>query len=440
MLRDKNIAMSSATRRKILFTLHLWLGLGAGLYFVMMGVTGSILVLRDPIDHALNRKLSTVDAPANATKLPLDTVAERFRATYPGVTPSAIALPGKSTDALVFAYNKPGTQGRDGRREAFLNPYTGAILGDRPAGGTAMPWVLQLHRALLLRDTGEAIVAYGGLVITALVLSGLMVWWPATTANIKQFRNRMTVKWDGTAKRKAFDLHNAIGFYSAGLLLVIALTGASHYFRSQTTAIVSALTGTPMVASQGGPGGAGAGGDRGGRGRGRNGEDRTGSPRGLNTQVSTQVSYDALIATAKRVHPELDVLAISTGRGRRRGPAAGGSYSVTVGQRVYEGVRPRLITINCDAHGVIQNTETPWTAPAGIQVMGWLMPIHYGEWGPGAAFWVVKGLHVLAGLAPLALFITGVMMFAQKRRARAENAARRIRDSQPATDLEVAGV
>jgi uncharacterized iron-regulated membrane protein len=40
--------------RKLLLTLHLWLGCVAALLFIILGVTGSLMVFEEEIDRALN--------------------------------------------------------------------------------------------------------------------------------------------------------------------------------------------------------------------------------------------------------------------------------------------------------------------------------------------------------------------------------------------------
>ena len=46
--------------RKLLLKLHLWMGSLAAVFLLLLGVTGSLLIFEDPIDHALNPRLSYV--------------------------------------------------------------------------------------------------------------------------------------------------------------------------------------------------------------------------------------------------------------------------------------------------------------------------------------------------------------------------------------------
>lgn len=400
------------TLRRGAYFAHLWIGLVLGLYFVLMGLTGCLLLFENEVDVATHKALFTVRAPTSAAVRPLDTLVADITRRHPGATISAITLPQTPAQSLRVGFFPPGA-GRGARREAFVNPYTGAVLGERPAGGTFFPWVLRLHRQFLLQDIGQTLNRYGVLFLTVLLVSGLWLWWPSVRDLPRHFQQRITVPHGARGKRLLFGLHNMIGFYASLLLLVICVTAASYFWKPQAVTVVSALTGTPMVAQEGrGPGGPGGReSSRRGSGRLRGEGPRAGQPSGQ------AVSYATVLASAGKVFPKLPVLQISRGRGGLRvTKAAPGAY----------GVRPRLITLTINERdGSLQSADLPDQSPRGLQVMNWLMPIHEGEWGYGSFFYVVKALHLLTGLSPLMLFVTGLLMWAAKRRGKFENQRKR---------------
>jgi uncharacterized iron-regulated membrane protein len=55
-----------------------------------------------------------------------------------------------------------------------------------------------------------------------MLISGIVLWWPRNKAARKQ---RFSVKWDASPKRRTYDLHNVLGFYASTLALVLALSG-----------------------------------------------------------------------------------------------------------------------------------------------------------------------------------------------------------------------
>src|SRR5207245_288727 len=74
-------AMSPRLRRYLL-PLHRWCGLGAGLLFVLVALTGAAMAFRLQLEPVVSPALLT--APACAAPLPLDTLIAQARAANPG--------------------------------------------------------------------------------------------------------------------------------------------------------------------------------------------------------------------------------------------------------------------------------------------------------------------------------------------------------------------
>ena len=77
---------------------------------------------------------------------------------------------------------------------------------------------LRLHRWLLdapakkgERSVGKEVVGYGTLAMTAVLLSGVVVWWPR---NKKVLRNRLSVSTGKGWRRFWYDSHVSVGFYA----------------------------------------------------------------------------------------------------------------------------------------------------------------------------------------------------------------------------------
>src|SRR3954466_4232697 len=71
----------SLTVRRSLLALHQWVGLAAGLFLIVISVSGSALVFENGIDRALNRSTSFVTPAAQG--LPIETMVSRVQAAYP---------------------------------------------------------------------------------------------------------------------------------------------------------------------------------------------------------------------------------------------------------------------------------------------------------------------------------------------------------------------
>lgn len=105
----------------------------------------------------------------------------------------------------------------------YMDPYSGEVLKVKDMTRDFFYQVLQGHYYLWLPpEIGQPIVAYSTLIFTVMLITGLVLWWPKNRKNIKQ---RFTVKWSGKWRRKNYDIHGVLGFYSMFIALVLALTG-----------------------------------------------------------------------------------------------------------------------------------------------------------------------------------------------------------------------
>jgi len=62
-----------------------------------------------------------------------------------------------------------------------------------------------------------------------MLISGIVLWWPKNKSARKQrvwFRWKNIMSW----KRKNYDLHSILGFYSAFFALIAAITGLFYAF------------------------------------------------------------------------------------------------------------------------------------------------------------------------------------------------------------------
>jgi uncharacterized iron-regulated membrane protein len=213
--------------RKLLFNLHLYGALIAGIFIVVIGTTGSILAFEPELDRLMNPRLFSV--PPQARPLP---VAELFRAAaraYPGQKIGSMRLPQRADDSAQFSVKGP--------KEVFINPYTGAILGERRPV-TALSTIHQIHLRLLIGEAGSNIVTIATCVLLFLVISGLYLWWPL---------KRASIKWSGGSARVYFDLHNTAGIYSALFLFVLGTTGIAVRFDNQIEDYLHHRAGTQKV-------------------------------------------------------------------------------------------------------------------------------------------------------------------------------------------------
>ena len=216
--------------RKLIFNLHLYGALIAGIFVVIIGVTGSIMAFEDDIDRLTHPALFHVD-PQGAP-LPVGELFKAARKAYPGQRIGTLRLPQRPTDAVQFGVKGP--------RSVFMNPYTGAIIGERDPK-TLLGNIHQLHLRLLMTSSGKLgsnFVAGATAVLLFLVCSGIYLWWPL---------KRASINWRANARRIHFDLHNTAGIYSAAFLLVLGVTGIAIRFDDDIETYLHQRDGTKKI-------------------------------------------------------------------------------------------------------------------------------------------------------------------------------------------------
>ena len=207
--------------RKAIFQIHLWTGIGLGLYVLLISVSGSAIVFRNEIYKSAGRgpRIVAVSGP-RLTPGELKSAVSR---QYPGYTAAYTwegKIPGLATEIWLE---------RDGKskRQRLFDPYTGKDLGPSiPYAIRVLAWLSDLHTNLLFARTGRAINGVASMLLTLLCLTGAVIWWPG----IKNWRRSLTIHPKSNWKRLNWDLHSAIGFWSFALIFMWAITGVYLVF------------------------------------------------------------------------------------------------------------------------------------------------------------------------------------------------------------------
>jgi uncharacterized iron-regulated membrane protein len=203
------------TFRKAIGKLHLWLGLASGLVVLIVSLSGAVFVFQDEI-RDLTQPWRHVEVEARPMLPPSVLQATAVRAK-PGFTPSWTTYNGPDRSTAVYL-----SKGEE-VYYAFLNPYSGQLLKVQNLKSDFFTIVQYLHMYLLLPPAvGKWVVDVAVITFVVMLISGLLLWWPRNKAARKQ---RFSVKWDASPKRRNYDLHNVVGFYASALALVLALSG-----------------------------------------------------------------------------------------------------------------------------------------------------------------------------------------------------------------------
>jgi uncharacterized iron-regulated membrane protein len=348
--------------RRVLFQVHLWLGVIAGLYILLVCVTGAALVFRIDMQRALHPDLFTPSAAAPQAD-PVAIIDSVARA-YPGERVSGVDAPttGRPT---YLAYTSSG----DRFRTLLLDPATATMLGEL-ADTTFVRTLQDLHFDLLGGRTGRIVNGAGAIVLSLMCLTGLVIWWPGRS----NWQRSLVVDWRRKGRRVLWDLHSAIGFWTAAFVLMWAVTGVYFAFPAAFRATVNRIS--PITSVQIPQSGA------------RNGRE--------------PLTWRVLVDTAMRHAPGQHVARVVL------------PSSETAAFLVqFSPIRPT--PLGADLHSVYLDQYSgakvsPAAEPAqtlGDMVMAWAAPLHVGNFaGDG-----IRVTWLLLGLAPPLLFVTGFTMW-----------------------------
>ena len=212
--------------RKVLFKLHLVVAIVFGVFIVLLGVTGAEMAFEQEIDHVTHWHLTYVKPQGQAMSLAQisDVVAKKFPDEKIGAY--FVATAPNMSYAVVL---------KD--RLAYINEYTGEVLGTRVQEMDWQGYVHQLHLRLAMMDKGrrfgETTIKASSIAAFFLVITGAYLWWPIKRVSIG--------KNDGT-RRFWFDVHNSFGILALIFVLAATFTGLIIAFEGFTNPLLYKLT------------------------------------------------------------------------------------------------------------------------------------------------------------------------------------------------------
>ena len=339
---------------RIVFQIHLWGGLALGIYAVLIGVTGSVLVFHEEIVQWISPapRVAPAEAPAR-----LDDIRAGIQAHYPDLHPWSLEVPWDAGDPWASYLLGSGT-GRMVYADA-----TGRVVGENAAEGTWLQYIAQFHSFLLL-PRGRLLNGIAGLALVGLAVTGLILWWPERGEWSSAFQIVRRSNWKGLV----FDLHRVGGVLSLGFTVLFAVTGA--YYTWPAAAVLPTQS----------------------------------RPRAIAVQTDgTRLPIDDLVASAERAVPGAGLVRVLVPQGDKQ------PVTVVLGHGDTSRSR-RTRTSQVVVHpktGEVLSLDDFRKRRAGDHLVGWLGPLHTGNFGGTA----VKVIWASAGLALPALAITGFLMW-----------------------------
>ncbi|WP_206240744.1 sulfite reductase flavoprotein subunit alpha [Novosphingobium terrae] len=227
--------------RSVLFQIHWFLGITAGLVLAVMGVTGATISFENEIMQALSPGVVTVANPGKPALSP-DALVAAASAQSGGLRVSTLSLssdPGKAAEVF---FDPP--KGKKGRGDyGYIDPYTGRLLG-HAKGEETFRFLRSLHRWMALpgdgNGIGRTITGIAALSLIYFALSGLYLRWPRKPLDWRAWFV-LDLRMSGRNLYRA--LHAVIGGWVLVFYLLSALTGLWWSYDWYRQSVIYALTG-----------------------------------------------------------------------------------------------------------------------------------------------------------------------------------------------------
>lgn len=201
--------------------LHRWTSLVATLPFLILCITGTVLIFHEEIDDALD-VVPASQAAAGTPQRPLAEAVAKAQAAFPDERVISIGIDPNHHPGVQLVITAPrGDTGFDNAQLRFADLATGELLDGEPdPAKTLTGFLLELHAEWFLGPLGELIGALIALLVLISLLSGLVVYAPY----VKRIAFGVLRRGRG-ARLLQLDLHNLIGAVVLGWALVVTLTG-----------------------------------------------------------------------------------------------------------------------------------------------------------------------------------------------------------------------
>lgn len=350
---------------------HRWSGLLGALVFVVVGLSGAVLVFHEDLDAALFPEL--FDVSPGAGEPSFQRAVETAQRAFPDARLRGVVVPPPDEARTLKVQFIPRTGGPT--LIALVDPFTGELRGTRIWGRETrfledpVSWIYQLHYQLTAGRIGQVVTVVASMLLMLSVLTGAFVYR-------KQLPRALTLRTPFRAKGTAVlfsSLHRLVGTWVIVLNLVLAVSGLWILRGTFTKAFWTGPEGRPVPSA---------------------------------VAPSSPRSFDEALEVARRTVPGFAPSWIDL----RAGATEGSSRFVVLGKHresasIY-GRHASTIVIDGRTLEALDVTH-PSEMSLGGKLNALAFPIHQGHWGG----LLVRLIWVFAGLGLPLLSVTGTMMW-----------------------------
>jgi uncharacterized iron-regulated membrane protein len=377
--------MTAITPRRVMFWLHIWIGLILGIPFAALGVTGSVLVYEQQIDDALSP--APVASARGDMKGP-QAIIDAAMAARPGARALILSWPQEAGDPAMVRLTTGG--GRDAAvTQIYIDPVSLAVLDAREGFRSSfLRTVHDIHGSMMIGGReGRATIGWLGAGMLLLGLTGIVLWWPRKN----RWKDAYGVKRGATGWLFYRQVHGTAGITAWLLFIVLSFTGIAIAFPQTISSMVrTTLAEGPSTIPVQGPGAP---------------QIRVQPVEGVRA-ADADKALELAFQAAPDAHPVNMFLAQGKDQPIRVNMLPNGSA---------EGAPTTSVAVD-PYRGEVVNVRDPWAGDLGDAVMTWLRPLHTGR-GTNEIY---KFAIFVVGLLPPLFGVTGTLMWWVKRRARVQ--------------------
>ncbi len=372
------------TFRNVLQKLHLWVGLALAIPFILIGVTGSIIIAL-----TYQPALSEPAATAQGEIAPIARILAAAQASVPeGYEATTVVLPPSEGRPAAVQVGLPSGQRPADRNLqgliVYVDPVSAEVLGttERRRAGPFKRTVTAMHIALMAPGHyGLQTVGFMGVFMTLFGITGLILWWPKRG----QWRQGFVVKRGATGWRLNRDLHSVFGIWTLLVFLMLSISGVYLAFPVTFQSVLETVL--PMENTL--------------------------------TPVTVPEATLATISNPNAVTPDEAIILALAAVPRSRAlsvqvpPIPDGIHMVTLAPEPFADDAPQ-ISVFVGPGTDISDVVDPRGYALGKRILSWMRVMHYGQ---GFGF-VWSMFILLCGFLPVLFVITGVRMWWLKRAQR----------------------
>jgi uncharacterized iron-regulated membrane protein len=227
--------------RALFVRLHRWFGLFMAVFLFISGLTGAVISWDHELDEWLNPKLfkaNSGEVAADLRQAPLE-LARQLEQREPGLQVSFLPLsiePGHALGVGVDPRPDPvtGKISELGFNQVALDPVTGEVQGRREWGAISltrenlMPFLYKLHYSMHIPDGFgiEIGIWFMGIVGIVWAIDCFIALW-ISFPNAAAWRKSFAFRWKQGGYKLNFDLHRSGSMWVWALLLLLAVTSIS---------------------------------------------------------------------------------------------------------------------------------------------------------------------------------------------------------------------